>query len=235
MRREVRNDSPKKDIETETREPIPENVSIIIDSEEKPEDRMVNLEPEGQKYWPEFSFYVLRSKISITFKNLQKEKADVLVIPCFDKSFKVFPGSILNASPFNYREKLSEKNFYDNNKAGEVCLQKCVGIANFNIFAFINIGKVTNKIEKCVENLFELLMRLKTPIKEVVFPFSMQMNSSLLPILARAVKGLESMKNSSLTRLTIITKDMDAFEQGVNEFKTYVLSLIEENEISAEF
>lgn len=140
---------------------------------------MANLEPEGQKYWPEFAFYVLRSRISITFKNLQKEKADVLVIPCFDKSFKIYPGSILNASPFNYRGKLSEKNFFDENKAGEVCLQKCVGIPNFNIFAFINIGKVPNKIEKCIENLFELLVRLKTPIKAVVFPFSKQLDSSL--------------------------------------------------------
>ena len=43
------------------------------------------------------------------------------------------------------------------------------------------------------------------------------------------------MKNSSLTRVTILTKHIEAFKLGIEDFSSHLYQLIEENEISAEF
>lgn len=122
-----------------------------------------------------------------------RHKTDLLIIPCNDRAFKIYPGNILNRSPFNYREKLEEKNFFSQEKEGEVYLQKCVGIENFKGFAFMNVGKNVSCVQKCVEELIKKLSTIEFPVRSVLFPFSTALKE-ILPILEKSFEGFNKMK-----------------------------------------
>lgn len=214
---------------------VPGDVSIISKLEEIEPLFNSTFEPEGQKCWPEVSLYVLRVKVSLTFRHLLRHKADLLIIPCIDPYFKLYPGNILNRSPFNYREKLEEKKFFTAGNEGEVYLQKCVGIENFKAFAFMKVGENSEYVGKCVESLILKLTQIDTQVKSVVLPYS-QSIKSVLPILDKLFEGFNKMKfKSKLSEFVISTNQPEAFNNGCLEFIEFVNKLIENNEICIEF
>ena len=162
-----------------------------------------------------------------------RHKADLLIIPCNDKQFKLYPGNILNRSPFNYREKLEEKNFFS--REGEVYLQKCVGIENFKAFGFMNVGENGVHIKECMEKLILELTKIDIKIKVVLFPFS-EAFESVLPILEKAFEGLNKMKfKTKLNEFIISTNHPEAFNYGCLQFVSFVNELVKNNEICIDF
>lgn len=68
--------------------------------------RYATLQPEGRKDWPGARLYVLGNIFEITFRNITEHSDCVMVIPYEDTSMGLYPGTIVNKSEIDYREKL---------------------------------------------------------------------------------------------------------------------------------
>lgn len=100
----------------------------------------------------------------------------MIVIPYKNLKLDIYPGSIINRCKADYRKKIDSKE--QNKEIGSVYIQKCVGIPNFQGFAFMRVGSDgckeidSESLKKGLENLLGQAVALKIPVRHILIPYS---------------------------------------------------------------
>ena len=87
-------------------EAVPKKIEI----NEKKSDFRINktmaCQPIGLKCWPSVSIYIRRTKVSVYMSRINDHICSVLFFPYTEYNLDLYPGNIINQSPFNYKKKL---------------------------------------------------------------------------------------------------------------------------------
>lgn len=85
------------------------------------------------------SIYIMKTKITLSYRRIDEHVADLLIIPYRDFKFNIYPGNIINRCSFDYKAKIKNKGD-ELSKIGITYLQKCYDIDNFKIIGFLKVG-----------------------------------------------------------------------------------------------
>jgi hypothetical protein len=222
-----------------------ENDDSIIDAlddlkkkqKEKRNDkkRFEQIKPSGRKDWPSAVMYVLGNVFQITFRNITEHSDCVLVIPYEDTSMSLYPGTIVNRSEIDYREKLESRT--NELKPGSVYTQDNYLSKEFlyHCIAFVKIDKEPETIDNALKYIFETVERLQkkfSHLKHLVIPLSLF--SYHADKYSRYIKKvITQMYTKKFKSVTLTTKDKDEWQKAMVAFMENTVEMINKNELGA--
>lgn len=94
-------------------------------------------------------------KLTITFRKIHDFKCKLLIVPFKTPRLELYPGSIVNQSKINYKDKIAKKE--ELKTGGESYFQKAQDIAQFEGIAFLKIdeSQMEQSLKKGIRPIFE--------------------------------------------------------------------------------